>query len=279
MRYAHPLSLLCIAVSGVAIFLGGCASVPQPAAVTRAEMIREDNVVAAELAPRFEMELKLRRDTEVSVYLRQLAERLVNTQADIAGAGVGVFVVQDRRTQWWNYGLPGNRIYLSAGFLKSAEFENELAAAIAMEVSHLLRRDAIQRIRQQTSPAPTLASAASVATGSTGMDVLPPSDRPTLPKAIDYFGPNGIFIFPEESRLEAVDTAVDILYKAGFDPRGLTELWRNYQDHGSRSPLEASTLAKLLDRTRSAIASYPPLRNPIVKSDRFIVIQKRIRRL
>ena len=28
----------------------------------------------------------------------------------------------------------GNRIYLSAGFLKSAEFENEVAAAIAMEL-------------------------------------------------------------------------------------------------------------------------------------------------
>lgn len=226
------------------LLTSACATPPPPVPETRAQIIQRDGRVGRGLAPQFEAQLEFRRDTEISVYLRQLAEKLMNTQPELQGAAVGVFIIQDQdRGRWWNFGLPGVRIYLSAGFLRETEFENQVAAAIAMELAYVLRRDVVQRIEQNQALArqqPAFATDAAVAAppaGSAESAAASPSAAggdaavPAQAKPIDYTGPNGIFIFPEATRLDAIELAVDILYKAGFDPRGLIELWKIYEDH------------------------------------------------
>jgi predicted Zn-dependent protease len=184
-------------------------------------------------------------------------------------------VVQDRGARWRSYGLPGNRIYLSRGFLRGVDYESELAGALAMELAHVARKHVHARLALQSGEPRMVERTVEYATLE-GLLPLHPS-QPRRP--IDFFGARGIFAYEEEALLEAAETAVGLAYRAGYDPRGLVGVWTRYQAAPANSPYPQATVAKLLERTRQVIANYVPLRDPIVRSPQFIAIQKRIKRL
>jgi beta-barrel assembly-enhancing protease len=251
-------------------FLWGCATVPPPEPISTKQIVEKDCEVGLQIAGRFESELKLGHDVDVSIYLRNLAQALVQN-TELKDAPIGVLLVADRASgDWRDFSLPGNRIYLSTGLLRQLQFENEVAAAIAFELGHIVKRHALSRLAEQMGKKkaenPTL-------------ELVLPSEVTAYGQNIRYFGPGGVFGFTDEEQAESVQVAVDILYRAGFDPRGLVSLWDKYKDQPRRSPFDPGALAKLTEQTRQSIALYSPLRNPIVRSQAFIKIQERIRKL
>ena len=246
--------------------LGGCTTLPPvQAPIPVAERIRSDNTVGLKIAQDLESQLKIKHSVEVSIYLRKIAQDLSQGFTELKAAPVGVLLIADRDKAMRDYGLPGNRIYLSADLLKRLKFENEVAAAIALELAHIIKRHAL--IHEEISGARTLEAGA------------PQSGAETPVTRAGYFGPGGMFAFTSDEQGAAAETAVDILYRAGYDPRGLVALWQVFEANQSRSPFDAGTLSRLMERTRQAIAIYPPLRNPVVRSDAFLQMQKRIRQL
>jgi predicted Zn-dependent protease len=255
--------------------VAGCATPPPLALpITPAERVQRDRVVGGKLAPRFESQLKFKVDKELAVYLRNLAQTLADATPELHLASVGVLIVQDRGGRWRDYGLPGYRVYLSAGLIKNVMYENELAAAIAVEFAHILKQHVILRIQEEAMA---------------GIGNQNPTDYPSIQgllpgtaqdsKTLDYFSPTGVFAFPDEFQTAATEDAVDILYRAGFDPRGLTSLWERYESSPAHSPFEGPLLQKLQEKTRTVIAQRSPLRNPIVRSQAFLSIQKRMHKL
>ena len=97
--------------------------------------------------------------------------------------------------------------------------------------------------------------------------------------SIDLFGLNGVFAFSEDAEIAASKKAVGILYRAGFDARGLICLFEKFKNNSEHSPYELSTINKIIEQARREIASQAPLRNPIIRSQAFIKIQKRIQHL
>lgn len=264
-------NLLRVGIASAAILMTSCATPPPPRVVTLEEQIRQDHQLGTQLSEAFEGQFKIKKDIDVSVFLRRVAERLAHAEPKLKESPVGVFVVQDRDSKWRNYGLPGNRVYLSAGFLKSVEYENELAAAMALELAHLLSRHALNRLEK----APGVVQLES---GSLIEGILPAQpDR--FSASIDYFSPKGIFSFEEGEYLASAEIAVGLLYRAGYDPRGMVSLWNRYLQSPAISPVEKSTLSALLENTRQWIATSAPLRNPVVRSQEFVAIQKRIQKL
>jgi predicted Zn-dependent protease len=247
-------------VTAALALLSGCATPPPPETQSTEERERRDQDLGTRLSEEFERKVAQKKDADVTVYLRAVAEKLVLATPELKDAPVGVLLIQDRDGKWRNYGLPGNRIYLSVGLLRRVEFENELAAALALELAHVLHRHAVSRVPQD-GPGPR------------------PDGVPSTSGSPEFFGPAGIFAYSETERLAAVETAVGVLYRAGFDPRGLVSLWQRYQGAAAESPFEAGTVMRLLERTRQVVARLAPLRNPVVRSDEFVGIQKRIRRL
>lgn len=258
----------------MAVF-SNCASAPPPAPpITPAERIQRDQAVGAGLARQLESQLKIKQDKEVLLYLHDLAAKLSEATPELKSAAVGVLVVADRGARWRCYSIPGNRIYLSSGLLRHIEFENELAAVIAMELAHVLKRHVPLRIEEGR-----VSSQASDPADYPSIEGLVPSSRGGAANSVDFFSPTGVFAFPDEYFLEAADGAVDILYRAGFDPRGLVSLWDIYRSEVAHSPFEDDLLRKLTEKTRTVIAQHSPLRNPIVRSQAFLTIQKRMQRL
>jgi len=165
-----------------------------------------------------------------------------------------VLILEDRGGKWADYSLPGTRIYLSSGELKRSEFENEVAAAIAVQLAHVARRHAVIRLTRD----PEIARL----DGSVIESVMPVAPPGSGNVSVDFFGPKGIFAFSQENRLDAADMAVDILYRAGFDPRGLILFWTNHVNHLASSPYDSDLLQRLIERSRAAIAQRAVKRVP-----------------
>jgi predicted Zn-dependent protease len=248
----------------------GCATEPKPILVNKDEVLRKDRNLWEEVSRNFEPHLKLKKDTEVSVYLRKVAQILVDANAEMKGSPVGVWLIQSKDEKWLSFNLPKNRIYLPVEFLKELRFENEIAGLIAIQLGHLLKGQTQLHIKSSPEFRRWEDAELEKLTGN-GM----PSKNPQL----DYFGPSGVFAYSETELAIALQTAVGILYKAGYDPRGLISLCEKLINNSAHSPYEVSTIEKLMEQTRSEISAYAPLRNPIVRSQSFLNVQKRLERL
>ncbi len=243
-------SIWLIALWAIVAQFIACSSKPVQPVLTEEEQLRQDQKMGAEWATGLEKTLRIRRDIEVEVYLRRLASHLASQDALLKDAPVGVFLIEEIEGRWTSFALPGNRFYLSTGWLKTVEFESELAAGIAVHLGHIRGRHWMNR-------------RSSWVEGS----------RPA------FFGSGGLFEFTDGERLEAADVAVELLYKSGFDPRGTIYLWANLKNRSTTSPVSEALCEQLLDRSRRAVTLFTPLRNPIVRSAEFITLRKRIQKL
>jgi predicted Zn-dependent protease len=245
--------------------LTACSTIPEKRRITPQEQVQQDQSLGVKISAPFESHLKLKQDMDVAVYLRKIGANLAEMTPELKGSPLGIFLMKDEKLQprWRCYGLPGNRIYLSVGLLRGLEFENEVAAAISVEFAHILLRHAVTRFEKLRNPQD---SNAPIVAG----DSL---------TAADYFGTNGIFAFEDDDVVAAFRSAVLIMYRAGYDPRGLTALLSRFEKNPAKSPYPASLIARVEQQTRQEIAQYAPLRNPIVRSEAFVSVQKRIRRL
>lgn len=266
---------VCASCCAMLFLISGCASGPLlELPITQTERYQRDEEIGAGLARQLESKLAFKQNKDLLVYLHRLASKLIEPNETLKYTSVGVLVIADRGSVWRNFSIPGNRVYLSAGLLKRIEYENELAAAIAFELAHILKRHVPQRMRekrasfQASNPADYPSIEGLVPTSSDGAD-----------KEVDFFSPTGVYAYTDEYFLECVEGAVNILYDAGFDPRGLVSLWELYRSQPAHSPFEDDLLKKLTDRTRTSIAQHSPLRNPIVRSQAFLAIQKRLKNL
>jgi predicted Zn-dependent protease len=259
---------------------GSCVTAPQHTKViSKEEGKKQKHARSNELALDFEAQLKFKKNTEVSLYLKKIAENLVASTPELQGTSVGIWLIQERNGKWQSFGLPGNRIYLPTGLLRNLNFENEVAAAIALQLSHILKRDVQNRIQEiaENSKQDLTKMDSEKVSSSTLAGLVP--DMEGTEKKVDYFGLNGIFSFTDEAEIASAKDAVGILYRAGYDARGLISLCQVYQNNPEHSPHEKDTVSKLLEQARQEIAHFPPLRNPVVRSQSFVLIQKRIRQL
>lgn len=251
----------------LSLCITSCATtVPEREVVSPEEQSRYDRSIGTQLAASLENQFRIEKEIEVSVYLRQLAERLAKTVPDLDAAPLGVLIVKSDTTTWRNYSLPGNRVYVSAGLLRNVNYESELAAALAFELSHLQHRHLLKR-NQKLQNEQNQDLAAHLAS-----EVASASPQATVETSL-------LFSFSQEELLQSAESAVAILYGAGIDPRGLTQLWKIYASSPARSPYDKSTLALLEQRTRQEIANRTPLRNPLVRSRAFLQVQPRLKQL
>ncbi|MCM2277606.1 MAG: M48 family metalloprotease [Oligoflexia bacterium] len=229
----------------------GCATPPTPE-ISPVERRQRDNAVGLDLARAFEAQQQFKTEPVLTHYLEQLSASLGRSVPELGQtpAKVALLAAKGPAARWTHYALPGNRIYLSTSILRDVRFENELAAILALELGHILKRSAVSR--------------------------LPEGEGATAP---DFLGPSGIFAYSEEQLIAALSPALDMLYAAGFDPRGMATLMIRYRDVPTRSPYPPGIAAKLLENTRRIIALQAPLRNPIVRSEKFLALQKRMRKL
>lgn len=129
------------------------------------------------------------------------------------------------------FALPGGKIGVFNGLLNVATDQHQLAAVMAHEVGHVLANHSNERASQSTVRDVGLVAAR----------VLGASD--TTLQAIDLGTQYGLFLpFNRTQESEADAIGVQLMARAGFDPRQSITLWQNMTANGGpRQPEFLST--------------------------------------
>jgi hypothetical protein len=198
--------------------------------------------------------------SDPKLYLEDIVKTLSTGGSGERANSTRVDLIRDVEGLWRSIGLPGTsgkmeQIHLSLNVLKNIEYENELAGLIAIEIFHARRKTWILRAQQAQS-----------------LKLM--QDW----KKIMFMRQHLTNSEGERDR-EAFRSAVHNLYQLGYDPRGLVSLIQIFKKNPDSSPFEGVFLDELSNDVRREIAIFPPLRNPIIRSNRFLIFQKRVRQL
>jgi predicted Zn-dependent protease len=153
------------------------------------------------------------------------------------------------------FALPGGKIGVYTGLLKLAKTQDQLAAVIGHEVAHVLARHANERV----STAYT-AQAALTVVGESGIV------SPQLMGLMGLGTQVGVLLpFSRTQESEADLLGLDLMARAGFDPRQSIVLWQNMNasrtagappEFLSTHPSDATRMSNLSARMPRATSLY-----------------------
>ena len=126
------------------------------------------------------------------------------------------------------FALPGGPVWVNRGVLQAARTESQLAGVLAHEIAHVARRHAAQQISKGAIAngllgllGAVLGNAGGARTAQTGAQVL----------AGGY-----LMKFSRDDEREADRVGIEILRRAGWDPRGLPEFMEILRQQAGRDP-------------------------------------------
>jgi predicted Zn-dependent protease len=176
-------------------------------------------------------EMKQSNDPAANSLVRCVAKAITDELPAEAGAGEWeVQVFQDDSAN--AFALPGRKIGVHTGLLRVARNQDQLATVLGHEVAHVLAGHGNERMSQAFA-AQTALDAAQILAGA-------PSPQNQQIFALLGLGAQvGILLpFSRTQESEADLLGLDLMAKAGFDPRQSVELWRNMAAAGGAQPPE-----------------------------------------
>ena len=161
------------------------------------------------------------------------------------------------------FALPGNKIGVHTGLLKVAENQDQLATVIGHEIAHVMARHSNERVSQQFAVEQGLGLVSAVASPTSGTGK-------TLMGMMGVGAQFGILMpFSRVQESEADVYGLDLMAKAGFDPRESVNLWINMgkankgqpPEFLSTHPSHSTRISDLKARMNSAMRLYQNARN------------------
>ncbi len=165
---------------------------------------RQESEISTQLAREIESKQRILRDPEVADFVSDLGQRLVGalgrpdfryTFRVVADSSVNAF------------GIGGGRIYVNSGLIAAADTEGQVAAALAHEIGHQVKRHVAKQISRQT----VFENLARAAAGQNASQWINLAAGLGITTGQLYFG--------REAEREADAVMVDLMPRAGYDPR------------------------------------------------------------
>ena len=146
------------------------------------------------------------------------------------------------------FSFPGVVITIPKSFLVKVNFENELAALIALELAQIKQRNLAIELEKSSGRA--------------------------------LFGSASLFRFSSESRGTAIELGTRMMYAAGYDPRGMVALIEKYPALylDSDSPEGKKEFEFYVKQAQKAKNGFMPSMQPIVRSNSFLQMKKNLKR-
>ncbi|MDX1431150.1 MAG: M48 family metallopeptidase [Gammaproteobacteria bacterium] len=235
----------------VALALSACATSPtgrnqliiMPASQMDAMGVQAFNQIRAEQ--------KVEADPAINRYVQCIADAITREVTDY-DAEWEVVVFQDETPN--AFALPGGKMGVHTGMLKVAANQDQLAAVMGHEVGHVLAQHSNERVSQQQ-----VANIGLTVAGQAGQ--LSQATMTALGIGAQY----GVLLpFSRTQESEADIIGLDLMSRAGFDPRESVELWRNMASQGggkppeflSTHPADSTRIANLRSKMDPAMAKY-----------------------
>ncbi|MEQ1544661.1 M48 family metallopeptidase [Methyloglobulus sp.] len=162
----------------------------------------------------------LKRDKKLSYnsQYNQATTCIANAITRIVGGSWEVVVFEDTSPN--AFALPGNKIGVHTGMLQLVDNQEQLAAVIGHEIGHVMAKHSNERASQEMAM-------------SQGLNILQALAMPSSPLGQLGFGLLGVGAeygvlkpYGRTQESEADIIGVDLMAKAGFDPRFSVSLWQ-----------------------------------------------------
>jgi predicted Zn-dependent protease len=259
-----PFSPAWACVASVALlFAGGCETVKTTSAGAvgvdrKQQMLVSSDVIDQGAAQAYEAELKAARDKGVLNKDKAQLARVTNVAKRIVAATPAFradatgwnwqFNVQETK-ELNAYCMPGGRIMVYSGLIESLDLSDaELATVLAHEVAHALREHTRERVSRTYAQQLVLAGAAAVTGASEGA-----TNIANMVGQVTFQLP-----FSRDQESEADDIGLELLARAGYDPRAALTLWQKMsRAEASGTPKFLSTHPAPKDRIKDIEKKLP----------------------
>lgn len=196
-----------------------------PAAQFSLVSVKQEIEIGHQVDAQVRKEVPELRDAQVSEYVRSIGRRLVRQAPGPKYAYS--FSVADYR-EMNAFALPGGPVWLHRGVLHAATNESQVAGVLAHEVAHIAQRHAADQL--------TKAMMANLGLGLLGA-VLGNGGGASAAQMAAAFLTNGIFLkFSRDDEREADAVGLQLMRRAGWDGRGMVELFEILQREARRNP-------------------------------------------
>ncbi|TDO99856.1 M48 family metallopeptidase [Marinomonas balearica] len=161
------------------------------------------------------------------------------------------------------FALPGNKIGVYTGLLNVAQNQSQLAAVMGHEVGHVLARHGNERVSTQLATSQALAIGYQISGEET-------PEKKAIFQGLGIGAQVGIILpFSRVHESEADFIGLELMAKAGFDPRESVSLWENMSKAGSSKtpellsthPSNSTRIQDLNAAMSSPLAIYNNLKN------------------
>ena len=215
----------------VVILLVGTAF-RRPAVVAAITLMSVDQEIAIgrEANAKVRKEVPELTDAGVRAYVRGIVQRLVR----VAPGPKYPYAVSVANYREINaFAVPGGPLWINRGVLHAATNESQVAGVLAHEIAHIAERHAADQM--------TKALATNFGLGMLGA-FLGNSGGAGAAKAAAGLLANSMFMkFSRDDELEADRAGLQMLVRAGWDGRGMVELFEILRRESRRDPLQVET--------------------------------------
>jgi predicted Zn-dependent protease len=212
-------------------------------------------------------------DLIIDEYINTIGHKLVSN-ADSALHDFSFFVIKEKGIN--AFALPGGYIGINSGLITTTEDENELAAVMAHEISHVTQRHIARAFfhnEQMTAPLIAAMIAGILIGGEAAKAAVAAASAGSVQSQIN---------FTRKNEYEADRVGIDLLGRSGFDAHSMAsffdKLHRQSRLYGGAPPEFLSTHPVHGSRIAEATAragNYPPSKH--YNSDQYRIVRSRLR--
>jgi len=211
-------------------------------------------------------------DREVTAYVARIGQRL----AKAAPGAKYPYSFQVADAADINaFSLPGGPVWINRGVLRAAGNESQVAGVLAHEIAHIAQRHAADQLTK------TL-----LAKWSLGMlgAMLGNAGGAGTAQAAGAMMANGVFLkFSRDDERDADRVGLQIMRRAGWDPRGMIELFETLRREAARDPgaveVFFSTHPSPQDRIARLRRAAAPARQAVRDTAAFRAVKARVLKL
>lgn len=217
---------LVLAVLATAV-LAGCKTSPTGRTQVALYSDQQMNQMGQQSFTEMKKSQKINNDAAVNAYVKCIAEDVIAVlPQQYASQKWEVVVFEEPSAN--AFALPGGYIGVHTGLLDVAKNQDQLATVIGHEVGHVIAEHSNERVSQSS----ILQTGMQV--GSAALDMANVQYRNEIMQGLGLGAQYGVILpFSRSHESEADIVGLDLMAKAGFDPKESVNLWRNMSQAGS----------------------------------------------